>query len=1354
MEREKYFLGLDIGTDSVGYAATDEEYNLRKFRGEPVWGVTLFEEAKRRDERRAFRTGRRRIDRRQQRVALVRELFAMEIAKIDPRFFIRQEESALFRDEAEEPYSLFNDEQFTDREYGKKYPTIHHLLTELMYSAEPHDVRLVCLACTWLVAHRGHFLNEMDRENVGSVTDSRSVFEAFSAFFADREYAVPWREEDLTIIADVLRKSRASGQKVKEIAEKCFKGKIPKAGSEEFPFSCDVLVRALCGNRINAQALFEKPEYEEIKFSLGDDEETLAEAMGQLGDDAELISVMKAVYDWALLVNVLNGAPTISEAKVEVYNRHKADLAALKSFIRRYCPEQYRPLFRNAEENWYSVYVGHVNSGPVPKRATKENFYKKLSSILKKITPEEADKAFYDDMQDRISLGTFLPKQRDPDNRVIPHQLYWYELDLILKNAEKYLPFLCEAEDGLTVSDKLRSIFTFHIPYYVGPLNSASSFAWVKWIGEKAGRVLPWKFEEMVDLDGSEQEFIKRMTNTCTYLPGEKVLPKDSMAYHRFEVLNEINNLKINEVPITVEQKQALYRELFEGRRQVTRKRIEDWLIASNIMQRGDRLSGIDEQIKSNLKPQHDFKRLLGAEILSEQDAEEIIERATYSQDRKRFVRWLERHYPHLSESDITYLSRLNYKDFGRLSRRFLNGIEGANKETGEIFTILSALWNTNCNMSELLSDRYTFAEVIKEELDAYYKANPQTLDERLDSMYVSNAVKRPVIRTLEIVKEVAKALGGAPERIFVEMARGASEDQKGKRTKTRKEQLTELYEKCRDEDVRAFQKQLEEMGADADNRLQSDRLYLYYLQLGRCLYTGKPLDPTRLSGDASIYNIDHIYPQCYVKDDSLLNNEVLVYSEENGRKTDTYPVDSAIQRERRGFWELLHKNGLMSDEKLRRLTRTTPFTEDERWGFIQRQLTETTQSTKAVATLLKEMFPDTEIVYVKARLVSEFRQAFDCLKSRVYNDLHHAKDAYLNIVAGNVYHMRFSKRWFVPRNQSYNVQAKKLFDQPVVCGGVTVWRGESDLGKVKRVLAKNNARLTRYAFCRRGGFFDQMPVKAAAGLIPRKKGLPTDRYGRYNKPTASFFALVRYRVGKKSDIMIMPVELLHADTFLNDDAYALEYAKGSISEILGKAVDEVSFPIGKRVLKVNAILLFDGCYKVCIAGKSSGGRCIIVSTQTQFSAGADTERYLKRLESFREKRVKNQNLVCDPKYDKITREENMALYDLYVEKLANTVYRKRVNSPLETLKSGKDRFEALSLEDQVDTLLNIHSIFGRLSGGCDLSKVGGTKRAAATVALSSSISNWKKNYTDVRIVDESASGLWNRKSQNLFDLL
>ena len=200
------------------------------------------------------------------------------------------------------------------------------------------------------------------------------------------------------------------------------------------------------------------------------------------------------------------------------------------------------------------------------KRCTKEDFLNELGKTIKAIKPEKEDEELLADIKNRIALRTFLPKQHDTENRVIPYQLYLYELDEVLKNASTYLPFLNEKDsDGLTVAEKIRSVFLYRVPYYVGPLNSKSSFAWIQRKAE--GRILPWNFDKMVDRDKSEAEFIRRMTNKCTYLPGYDVLPRESLAYQRFTVLNEINSLKIDGNAIDVSAKQGIYKALFEQKR-------------------------------------------------------------------------------------------------------------------------------------------------------------------------------------------------------------------------------------------------------------------------------------------------------------------------------------------------------------------------------------------------------------------------------------------------------------------------------------------------------------------------------------------------------------------------------------------------------------------------------------------------------------------------------------------------------------------------------------------------------------------------------------------------------------------
>ncbi|MBQ6597975.1 MAG: type II CRISPR RNA-guided endonuclease Cas9, partial [Lentisphaeria bacterium] len=1150
-QQEKYYLGLDIGTDSVGYAVTDPRYNLKKFRGEPAWGVTLFDAAAQAADRRAFRIARRRLNRRQQRVHLLQELFAAEIAKIDERFFIRQQESMLYPDDKQEPYTLFNDPSFNDADFHRRYPTIHHLIDELMYSAEVHDVRLVYLACAWLVAHRGHFLSQIDKQNIDAVTDFSAVYGEFRDYFTDQEYELPWSEETYPLIEEALRANRGVTKKYKALVQACFPGqKVPKDGREGFPYNCDLMLRALAGGKVPVSGLFQNDDYAENeikKFSLDMDDETAEKLLAELGSDFELIVRMKAVYDWSLLVEVLSGKgregnTTISKAKIAVYEQHQNDLKLLKYVIRKYAPDKFDKMFRDNTAGNYVSYSGHGGNSET-KGTNQEEFCKSVRNALKGVVPDEADQPAFSAMTERLEANQFMPKQKSGNNRVIPYQLYWYEIDRILRQAEAYLPFLKERDDeGFTVSDKIRSVFTYRIPYFVGPLGGKGGEENHWAVRKKPGRILPWNFDGTIDLDASEEAFIKRMTNTCTYLPGEPVVPKDSLLYHRFTVLNEINNIRINGLPITVEQKQEIYRNVFSVHPRVRFRQLRDYMLSNGILRDGDEIAGIDTVIKSDLKPQCDFRALMESGVLSEADVEAIIERRTYSEEQNRFVRWLGRNYAALSAEDIRQISRLKYKDFGRLSRRFLTGFEGVNRETGEVTTIMQALWETNDNLMELLSERYTFREALDAEQREYYREHPKKVEERLKEMYVPAAVRRPVLRALDIVGEVVKAFGRAPERIFIEMARGGTPEQKGKRTLTRKSQLLDLYAKCRDEDVRLLTEQLEEMGDSADMRLQSEKLFLYYLQLGRCMYTGEAIDLSQLMND-KLYDVDHIYPQSLVKDDSILNNKVLVSTEENERKGNRL-VRPDVQQKMLGLWEHLKSVGLIGDEKFRRLTRTKPFTTDEKWGFINRQITETSQSTLAVAELLKEKYPQSELVFVKARLAADFRQEFDRIKSRDYNDLHHAKDAYLNIVVGNVYHEKFSRRWFSPENE-YTMNTKAVFSRPVKAGGDIIWDGTPMLEAVRAVLLKNNAHLTRYAYKRQGGLFKQQPCKKASGLIPLKKELSTEKYGGYTGSRVSYFVLTKYTNKKngKSDMLFMPIEVMYLEQFNEGGDSRIEFA-------------------------------------------------------------------------------------------------------------------------------------------------------------------------------------------------------------------
>ena len=274
-----------------------------------------------------------------------------------------------------------------------------------------------------------------------------------------------------------------------------------------------------------------------------------------------------------------------------------------------------------------------------------------------------------------------------------------------------------------------------------------------------------------------------------------------------------------------------------------------------------------------------------------------------------------------------------------------------------------------------------------------------------------------------------------------------------------------------------------------------------------------------KISGGIEIYPaIDHIYPQSKTMDDSL-KNRVLVKKEYNAKKSDTYPIAADIQKKMMPFWKSLLTGGFIPKEKYDRLIRNNPLDANELAGFIERQIVETRQSTKAGAEILKKILPDTEIVYVKAKTVSKFRQDFDFIKVRDMNDLHHAKDAYLNIVVGNVYFVKFTKNaaWFVKENPGRTYNLEKMFIWDVARDGEIAWKaGKSgSIVQVRAMMEKNHILVTRRSYEVKGGLFDQQILKKGKGQVPVKESderlRDIGKYGGYNKAAGAYFMLVSH---------------------------------------------------------------------------------------------------------------------------------------------------------------------------------------------------------------------------------------------------
>ena len=1296
---EKYYLGLDIGTNSVGWAVTDPSYRLERFHKKDMWGIRLFEQADTAADRRTKRTNRRRLQRRHKRIQLLQELFAEEMAKVDDTFFLRLNESKLHLEDksVQEKYPLFIEKGYTDIDFYQEYPTIYHLRKDLMESDLPHDIRLVYLAIHHLLKYRGHFLID------GSLNSAKSFSTVFEQMMRSVQDGL---KIDFTVshperVEEILRNRTMARSSKSKLLEREF---VIDPGEDD-PKILKTVVKQICtfiaGNKGDLKKVFREDldELEKTGFKFSDpgfDEEILPDLENKIPDLLNVVQAMKAVYDWSVLVDILDGEEYLSFAKVKQFDEHKHNLHQLRQVMKKYCEKKTWVDFFDdpTGKSNYAAYIGHVKKNGKKysvKRCSEEDFYKNLKGILGNISPNEEDTILINELKEKADAQILLPLQRSKDNGVVPHQVHQIELKMILERAETYLPFLKQRDDrGISVLEKILKIFEFRIPYYVGPLSDRhvenGANAWI--VRKEAGRIYPWNYEEKIDLEKSNEAFIRRMTNKCTYLLGEDVLPKNSLLYQKFMVLNELNNLKIRGKGISVALKQQIYEDLFCSHTKVTGKKLLTYLRAHEDSElSSEDLSGFDQNFKASLSAQLDFEKQIFKENFKKDSVKKIAEdiirwKTIYGDDNRMVQNMVRQQYTEVfSEEQLKKLNRLHYSGWGNFCAKFLTGIEGIHKDTGQQFTILQALWETNCNLMQLLSKQYTFQNAI-EECNALNAGEIKSVDydSLVRDLYTSPANKRAIWQTIQITEEIKKVMKGVPDKIFIEMARG--EEKEKKRTQSRKDRLMELYAAC-ESDVREWTKELDRWN---ERDFNSMKLYLYYTQMGRCMYTGEPIDLDALMSGNSKWDRDHIYPQSKIKDDSI-DNLVLVNKTENAKKSNGL-LSLEVQKKQREFWKELLEGGFISKKKYDRLTRNSDFSEEELAGFISRQLVETRQSSKAVAELLKRIYPDSQIVYVKAALASQFRKNnLHMLKSRRVNDYHHAKDAYLNIVVGDVYDAKFTSNpiaW-MKKNYKSNYSINRVFDYDVYRGKDLVWKAfdkdtkdQGSMETVRKTMLQNNILYTEYTYCGKGQLFNETIAKKGPGAsIALKKGLDPEKYGGYTSPNTAYFAFVEFD-GKKGQRVkqILEIPVYVANRIPEDKNILIEYFENV------KGLKNVK--ILREKIKKNALISVDG-FPMRIRGVNE--KDILFKGNVQLVLDREYEEIIRNVEKYIEKAEK---FSINEKYDGFSHNSVNGLYDVFANKLNETVYKKRPANQGANLVKNRELFRNLVLEEKVKVVNEI----------------------------------------------------------------
>ena len=769
--------------------------------------------------------------------------------------------------------------------------------------------------------------------------------------------------------------------------------------------------------------------------------------------------------------------------------------------------------------------------------------------------------------------------------------------------------------------------------------------------------------------------------------------------------------------------------------------------MAQGCIKSDEQVTGIDININSSLSSYGKMFAIFGERLKEDvirKIAEEIIYWGTiFSDSKKMFRKHLTKYVEQgiLGESQVKRILGYKFKDWGRFSKALLT-LQGIDKSTGELLSLENAMWEYSLNFMELInSDDFTFKDELENRRTAAIKSLSEFTYEDLEDTYFSVPVKRMIWQTILVVREVEQIMGYAPKKVFVEMAR--SEEEKGDkgRKDSRGTQLLELYKNIKNTENHDWKKEISE--ANESGKLRSKKLYLYYTQMGRDMYTGEEINIDMLYDD-SMYDIDHIYPRHYVKDDSIVNNLVLVNRRANQDiKKDLYPIpDKIISNPKvQELWKMLHKQNLITDEKYKRLMSRSHFTEKQLGDFIARQLVETRQGTKGIAELLGQLFKDTEIVYAKATNVSDFRRDNGFVKSRLVNDFHHAQDAYLNIVVGNVYYTKFTKNpWnFIKKDfdkdrnkNGYNLA--KMFDRDVVRGDDIAWIAAKDdrqgtIETVRKMMRKNTPLMTRMNFEQHGGIANATLYSAkkakVENYIPLKssdtKLGDVTKYGGFTSATISYYFVVHHKEGKKEITTIEALPLYCKNKVENEENGLLKYCE----EVLGYG--DVKILINK--LKIQSLLEING-YQFHLSGKT--GNQLILRNAMNLCVPEKWTAYIKKLEKL---------VVGHVKEQAITSEANIELYDLLTDKHLNSVYAKRPNAYGQKLVDDRGNFVNLNLESQCEAILQILQLTKIGNNETNLKLIGESEHSGKM-----RISKNLKVIDKPAIICQSVTGLYERK--------
>ena len=375
-------------------------------------------------------------------------------------------------------------------------------------------------------------------------------------------------------------------------------------------------------------------------------------------------------------------------------------------------------------------------------------------------------------------------------------------------------------------------------------------------------------------------------------------------------------------------------------------------------------------------------------------------------------------------------------------------------------------------------------------------------------------------------------------------------------------------------------------------------------------------------------------------------------------------------------------------------------------------------------------------------------------------NDYHHAKDAYLNIVVGDVYNTKFTDNpWNWMKKNRNAVDSGQISFYKTMCfdvkdsNGNVIWQGcnkiksedgkhhfdvkedpcipgnsivvGGDIERIRNIVRKNTCMYTEYTYCSNGVLFDasQQRKGSASATLRLKDNLPVERYGGYKSAKSSYFAMVEFD-GKKGERIknIIGVPIYISNMLEHNPNAFVEYC-------VANGMRNVSVICPK--IKKNSLMIVD-CFPMRIRGENE--KQIIFKSNLQLKIDNQLEEIIRKIEKVIEKGTD----VVDELHDRLLDKDLVSLYDVFIEKMENGLYKKRPANQCNTLKLNRKTFVDLELKEKCIVLNEILTMLRCDGSTCaNLKLIDGTPYAGSiTVNKNTACKN------TITIINQSVTGL------------